>query len=347
MKNLLTFPTLEKEFAEKILRDQILKSREKIGIACSGGPDSTALADLLHGLQKKWGFKVTLLHLNHNLRGKEASRDANFVKKLASSLKWRYVGGSAHVQAQAKENKKSIEEAARHARYDFLLKSAKKYQLSKILLAHTQDDQAETVLMRVIQGTGLRGLCGIRKTITLERVVFYRPLLDVTKKTLMEHLKNKKISFRKDQSNLSPRFLRNKVRLHLIPKLEKEFNPKVTSALARIPEIVEMENEILSGLEEKVWRQVVKSNRKHKEISLKASFFKCLSGLQFRILDRALKSLHRESGLDFEAWKKIRPSLSGKVPFRLTLARNIDLQIFPGKSVTLRRENRFDKGKRK
>jgi len=205
-----------------------------------------------------------------------------------------------------------------------------------IVLAHTLDDQAETVLMRVIQGTGLRGLEGIRECFKRDGVTLARPLLAFCKKELLEFLHAGKFRFCKDETNDSLRFLRNRIRLKLIPQLRRDFNPRVMEALSRIPAIVAEENALLSELEEAAWSKVFKKCTKKKLSLQRASFLKFPAPLQFRILERALKRLDPKSGLSFEAWEKLRRGL-GRPAYRHSLPKDIDFSM-TRKSVTLYRK---------
>ena len=318
---------------ENILKAQDLVSpRERVFIACSGGPDSSALFYLFKALQKKWKLKLGLLHFNHKLRGRESDRDEAFVKKMACYNGLPFYTAHKPVRLIAKKEKTSLEEEARKLRYEFFIHAAKKYRIKKIAVAHTQEDQAETVLMRVMQGTGLRGLSGIRNHFKKEEVIFIRPLLEISKKDLLLFLKENKISFRRDRSNQSMRFVRNKIREELLPMLAREFNPRVIEAIARIPSIVKEENHLLADLEKTAWRKVFKRKSKEKVYLDRSSFLKFPPALQFRMVDQALKSLDKKSGINFEAWQKLQPNLSRR-RFRFSLPKDIDFSITPSKLV--------------
>ncbi len=315
-------------FETALKTQEIIRPHESIFIGCSGGPDSVALFYLLKIFSPVWNLKLHLLHFNHGLRGAEAKKDADFVKSLGMKWKVPVSVGQASVLKIAKKRKISLEEAAREARYAFFIQMAKKYNVSKIALAHHQDDQAETVLMRMIQGTGLAGLCGIRRLFQMDRTQFVRPLLDFSRKEIIQYLLENKISFRKDKSNQSPRFLRNRIRLHLMPQLASEFNPKVREALARIPEIVGQETELLADLERESWKKVLRLKREKKIYLDRKIFLKFPAPLQFRILNKALKSLDERSGIHFEAWKRLQPLLAQK-RCRHSLPRDIDFSLSP------------------
>ena len=319
---------------EEHLRDKrFFKPRQKILVACSGGPDSVALFHLLHALATKHRWKLGLVHFNHQLRPGDAQKDERFVKNLARKFKVPFHGGAGHVKREAQRTKTSIEECARQMRYNFFLRTVKAEKYRAIVLAHTRDDQAETVLMRILQGTGLRGLQGIREKFKMGRATLVRPLLAFTKKELLEYLAEEKIPYRSDKTNDSSRFLRNRVRLELIPSLQRDFNPRVVEALSRIPAIVAGESALIAELEEKAWKKTFKKYHGKKMELRRAVFLRFPPALQFRILEKALKKLDPQSGLSFEAWERIRRGLA-RPRHRLSLPKDIDFALTP-KNVTI------------
>lgn len=320
-------------FEEHLRERRFFKPLQKILVACSGGPDSTALFHLLWTLAPKYGWKLGLAHFNHQLRPGAAKMDEQFVKALAWKHKVSFYCGTGNVAREAKKAKTSIEECARHMRYDFFLRTAKAEKYQMIALAHTRDDQAETVLMRVLQGTGLRGLQGIREKFNLGCATLVRPLLVFTKKEIFEFLRAAKFAYRRDKSNNSSKFLRNRIRLELIPGLQRDFNPRVVEALSRIPAIVAGESALITELEEKAWRKTFK-NRHGKKVELRrAVFLKFPPALQFRIVEKALKKLDKQSGLSFEAWERIRQGLVCQ-RFCSSLPKDIDFAL-TSKNVTI------------
>jgi len=326
MKNIPSnlLPRLETHLQER----RFFKTRQKILIACSGGPDSVALFHLLRELSQKHRWQLGLVHFNHQLRPGDAEKDERFVKNLARKSKVPFYCGAGNVKREAERTKSSIEETARRMRYDFFLRAALKEKFPVVALAHTRDDQAETVLMRVLQGTGLRGLQGIREKFTRGRVTWVRPLLVFTKKELLSYLSEERIPFRLDRSNDSSRFVRNRIRLELIPGLQRDFNPRVVEALSRIPAIVAGESALVAELEEKGWKKTFKK-KSGKRVELRRSvFLKFPPALQFRIVEKALKKLDKQSGLSFEAWERIRQGLA-RSHFCSSLPTDIDFALTP------------------
>ena len=324
--------TLLPRFEEHLRDKRFFKTRQKILIACSGGPDSVALFHLLQSLAANHGWKLGLAHFNHQLRPGDAKKDERFVKDLARKFKVPFYSGTGNVKREAKRTKTSIEECARQMRYDFFLRTTQIEKFQAGVLAHTKDDQAETVLMRVLQGTGLRGLQGIREKFRMGRTTWVRPLLVFTKKELLGYLAKERVPFRSDKTNDSLRFVRNRIRLELIPGLQRDFNPRVVEALSRIPSIVAGESALIAELEEKAWEKTFK-RRCGKEIELRRSvLLKFPPALQFRILEKALKKLDKQSGLSFEAWERIRQGLV-RSRYRLSLPKDIDFALTPKKAI--------------
>jgi tRNA(Ile)-lysidine synthase len=217
-------------FIGTIRRYGMLEKKDRILLAVSGGPDSVAMVHLFMRLKDAYSLTVALAHFNHLLRGEESDKDAEFVKRLASRLELDYFYGEASVKEFARKNNLSEEVAARKLRYDFLIEVARKAK-AKAATAHTLDDQAETVLLRMIRGTGLRGLCGVYPVISFRGVTFVRPLVEVEKKDILDFMEREEFLYRRDSSNLSMKYLRNRVRAELVPTLEG-FNPSIKKTLA-------------------------------------------------------------------------------------------------------------------
>ena len=306
-------------------KHRMISPGERILVACSGGADSAALFHLLRELALKRKIRLALVHFDHGLR-KESAKDFRFVRELARQFGIPFYGGRAKRALYQKEKHLSPEEKARELRYDFFFKTAKKTRIRKIALGHHQDDQAETVLMRILQGTGLRGLQGIRPVAQSKGVTYLRPLIEVTRAELREYLGARRLPYREDGTNRSLRFLRNRVRHLLLPLLEREFNPKIRNLLVHLARTVSVE---LKGLEDWVgrhWKLFMESQRDG-TLQLDRELFLFLpEALQFRILDQALHSLDRRSGLDFSSWEVLQAGFrKGRV--RMTLPRNLDLSL--------------------
>jgi len=220
---------------------------DSVVAAVSGGADSVALLDALVRFQKSKGLpgSITVAHLNHQLRGEESDEDEAFVSDLAGRLKLPAVIEKIAVAERARSEKRNLEAVARELRYEFLLKGAGNGRSSFVFTAHTLDDQAETILMRLIRGSGPEGLRGVHQILALsETVKLIRPMLQITRAEVIEHCEHYGLAFRSDSSNFSTDFTRNRIRLELLPLLES-FNPRVKQSLARASESLTRDEDYL------------------------------------------------------------------------------------------------------
>lgn len=205
---------------------------QQVVCALSGGADSVCLVHLLRQLQPVFGYTLTAAHFNHCLRGAESDGDEAFVRQLCQTLEIPLVTGRGDAAVYAAAEGLSVEEAARVLRYNFLLA-----QPGLIAVAHHADDQAETVLINLLRGTGLKGLCAMAPR--QNRII--RPLLTATRQEILTFLEEHSISYRTDSSNLADDALRNRLRHHVIPLLQAE-NPNLTAAVGRMTDLLRQEN---------------------------------------------------------------------------------------------------------
>jgi tRNA(Ile)-lysidine synthase len=216
---------------------------ETLVAALSGGPDSVALADALVVLGRESGFRIVLAHLDHQLRA-ESAEDARFCLELASSWGVPVRIGGADVRARAAHDHAGIEDAARQERYAFLRTVRDEVGARFIALGHTRDDQAETFLLRLLRGSGTDGLASMRAV----SGDLLRPLLEVSRAEVMEHLAARGLRWREDGSNADTALLRNRVRHELLPYLETRFNPAVRDTLARSAALLASDADALDGM---------------------------------------------------------------------------------------------------
>ncbi len=242
------------KFKKFVETHRLFSPESRLLVAVSGGQDSVALVHLLLELKRDWpGLDIALAHFNHQLRV-EAAADERFVRQLARRLRLKIFVGRGRVREFARQNKLNLEEAGRLKRYEFLEKTAGKWGADLVLTAHTMTDQAETVLMRIFRGTGIEGLQAIR----LRAGMVVRPLLYLRREEIEEYLREKGLKFRVDETNLDTSILRNKIRLELLPELEKEYDPEVVKHLARLALIAQDENEALAEIAEGLWPVVTR-----------------------------------------------------------------------------------------
>lgn len=214
---------------------ELLKPGDTVLAAVSGGPDSIFLLHALARLKNKLSIKkLVVCNLDHGLRAKESEEDSDFVKSCAKEAGLEYVHKKIDLKA-AKPKALSIEEAAREARYKFFKEAAARTGATVIATGHTLDDQAETVLMRVIKGSSLKGIVGISPIREEALIRIIRPLIQLEKTEITRYLDDAGISYRIDSSNLESKFFRNVVRGEIIPFLER-YNPRLKRALFNLAE---------------------------------------------------------------------------------------------------------------
>ena len=213
--------------AKTITRYSMFQPGQRVGVAVSGGADSVCLLDVLRELAPRWDLRLTVLHLDHQLRGEESRQDAAFVRDLAASLGLPFELRETPV-AQAPDN---IEQAARDARLAFFRELLEAGTIDRVTTGHTLSDQAETVLFRFLRGAGTAGLAGIRP-VTGDGIV--RPLIEISRPEIEQYLRGRGIVWRVDSSNLSTAFARNQIRHELLPQLTRDWNPALPETLARM-----------------------------------------------------------------------------------------------------------------
>jgi len=209
-------------------RKEFFHAGQRIGVAVSGGPDSVLLLHFMKTLASEWGLTLAAVHFNHHLRGAESDGDEALVRSLAESMQIQYLRGEADVGRVARARRRNLEAVARELRYRFFFSLVDQGRLDRVATAHTANDQAETVLMRLLRGTGTRGLGGIYPVLEGKVV---RPFLGLTRAEVMQEIAARGLPYRVDSSNLDTRLRRNKVRMELLPLLAKEYNPEIIPLL--------------------------------------------------------------------------------------------------------------------
>jgi tRNA(Ile)-lysidine synthase len=231
-------------------------------VAVSGGADSVCLLHLLAKSQRELGIRLHVAHLNHQLRGKESAADAEYVRKLAARLRLPATIETGDVLAYRKVKRLPLEEAAREVRYRFLARTARAAGVAAIAVGHTRDDQVETVLMHIIHGAGTWGLTGLQPDARLvfgnESARIVRPLLGISRIETTQYCTRYRLAPRSDPSNLLPEFLRNRVRLELLPQL-RTYNPRFDSAILRLAQVASEDTQCLQGFASGVWDFIVEA----------------------------------------------------------------------------------------
>jgi tRNA(Ile)-lysidine synthase len=236
---------LKQKTMAAIRRHEMLRPGDVVGVAVSGGADSVALLLLLQELREELGLQPVVIHFNHELRGAESDADERFVAELARKLGLEFIAGHENVAVRAKESHTNLEDAARKYRYEFFTACVAAGRITRVAVAHTADDQAETVLAKMIRGTGPAGLAGIYPV--AEHVV--RPLIEVRRAELREYLNRQGQKWREDATNADESRLRARVRARLLPALEQDFQPAIVSHLGNLAS--------LAREDEAFWRVLV------------------------------------------------------------------------------------------
>ena len=247
---------LEQRVLANIRHRKMLNPGDRAGVAVSGGADSVGLLRLLEALRGRLGITLLVVHLNHCLRGMESDADAEFVVELARNLGIECVVERGDVLAAASRNKWNLEDAGRRMRYTFFERLVAEGKASRIAVAHTEDDQAETVLAHLLRGTGPTGLAGIHP----EAGSIIRPLLGERRETLRQYLREIGQPWREDSTNLDLRRMRARVRECLLPMLERDFTNRVTNRLAAFAELAREEQDFWRVLVEDRFRTFVQRN---------------------------------------------------------------------------------------
>jgi tRNA(Ile)-lysidine synthase len=227
---------------ETIRKYSMLNPGDRVLVAVSGGPDSVCLLSVLHVLAKDLGLELHVAHLDHMFRGKESADEALFVGELANKIGIPAIIEKFDVPAYCLERGLSPQEGAREVRYDFLQRTAAAIDALHIATGHTANDQAETFLMRLIRGAGASGLSAIPPV----RENIIRPLLEATRDEVLEYLKKTGLSFVTDPSNAKPVYTRNRIRLEVLPVLQR-FNPRIVATLAAEAGQLRDEDEAVEG----------------------------------------------------------------------------------------------------
>lgn len=224
-----------RKVAQTLVAHDMVQPGDAVLVAVSGGPDSMALVRVLTHVAPEFELRIGLAHLNHGLRGMDADRDQAFVQQFADGHGLPCVSEIRDVKRLARETGNSLEEAGRNARYEFFFRTAADHEYTRIATGHTRDDNAEQVLMALVRGSGSKGLSGIPAK---RGPMIIRPLIDRSRQEIIDFLAALNQAYITDDSNQDPVFLRNRIRNHLIPLLEKHYNPNIRQGLHRLSRIL-------------------------------------------------------------------------------------------------------------
>jgi tRNA(Ile)-lysidine synthase len=317
----------------------LLEKGDRVVAALSGGPDSTALLAVLARIARKMDLTLIVAHFNHGLRGKESDTDEKFSRDLAKKMGLSFCLG----KMGKKSNKKGVspEDFYRRQRYKFLDKVARDNGAQKIALGHNLQDQAQTVLLNLLRGSGLEGLKGF---LPKRDGKFIRPLMETSREEIISFLDKSGISYCRDSSNESMMYLRNQIRRGLIPYLKRKYNPKIEENLARMAEILRVEDDFIQEQVKKALRSRFVQQSQNR-ITLKIGFLNKLSpAIRWRLFKSIMEDLNPEkNGITFLHVMSVdnlaRKGETGKkivLPFKIEAGREYDYLILERKTARLK-----------
>jgi tRNA(Ile)-lysidine synthase len=298
---------------ENIARHQLIPRGAGVLVAVSGGVDSVVLLHLLVRGARERGWRLTVAHFNHQLRGRASDGDERFVRSITRALGLPIVVGRGDVRAYARRRSLSLEQAARELRHAFLARAARRRGVRRIVLAHHADDQVELFFLRLLRGAAPSGLAGMRwrsPSSGDQSVQLVRPLLNVSKADLVAYARRRRLDFRRDASNQQLDFLRNRVRRRLLPLLRREFQPALGSVVLRVMEILRGESELVEAMA-RAWL----ARRR------KPQFERLPVAVQRQVVERELIRLGVAPQFDWIEALRETPSRPVPISARLTVAR--------------------------
>jgi tRNA(Ile)-lysidine synthase len=294
----------------------LIEENDNIVVGVSGGPDSMALLYVLLEIRSLINFNIHVAHVNHGVRGEDAKSDQLFVEKIAKKLNLPYYTKNVNMIEYGKEEGISAEEAGRELRYGFFREILSESG-GKIAVAHNMNDQAETLFMRFLRGTGIDGLKGM-DFITQDII---RPILGIDRKEIEAYIDNNKIETVLDKTNLEPIYSRNKIRLELMPYIEENFNPNIVNTLWRMSRISSMDSRFLEEFSEGRYNIIVKSQDKHSIILDGEKLLQEHRSIQQRVIRHSIL--------------KINGSLQGITETQISSVINLFMNSDTGKEVHL------------
>lgn len=322
-----------KKVRHTIIKYNMIRDGDRVVVAVSGGPDSVCLLDILQELEDELGIELVVAHFDHGLRPGEDETENSFVESLAAALTLPFE--TKKVDPGMGQKSASIEERARHARYQFLEEVKEKFSAQKIATGHNLNDQAETVLMRLLRGSGPSGLAGIPPC-REEKII--RPLIEITRGEIESYLEHKGLTHMTDSSNLQACYLRNKIRLELLPRL-REYQPRIVELLGRTADIMRNDEAWLAAQAEEWVGGSTETRVDGEEIRISLSSFIILpEALKNRVIRYALKmtggSLRRVSFRHIEAIRQMamgeKPQALVNLPNGIIVKKVYDRLVFTG-----------------
>ena len=301
---------LEKKVLDAITEYKLIEENDHIVVGVSGGPDSMALLYCLLEARKTIPFSIHIAHVNHGVRGEEARSDQLFVERISKELGLPYYTINVNMIEYGKERGITAEEAGRELRYGFFRDILERHGRGKIAVAHNMNDQAETLLMRIMRGTGPDGLKGM----DYKSDDIIRPILGIDRKEIEDYIRQKGIETVLDKTNLQPIYSRNKVRLELIPYIEENFNPNIVTTLWRMSRIFSLDLNFLEEHTKIKFKNMLKSHDKNSII---------LHGDKFLVEDRSIQQRIIRNAI-LELNKSLQGISEGQIAGAVNLVNNLE-----------------------
>ena len=270
-----------------IKENELIQQGDQILVALSGGPDSVCLLHILYELKDKFNLNLGAIHINHMLRGEESEKDEKYIVKLCDELGIKHYVKRINIEYVAKDSNVSLEVAGRNERYKAFEEIRSKYGYNKIAVAHNANDQAETVLMRVMRVTGLEGLTGIKAK---REDGIIRPILCLNRQEIEEYCEEKRLNPRIDASNYERIYSRNKVRLDILPYMKNHFNKDIIDTLNRMTILLQKDNEFIEEYSKKCYNIYCENYGEKLKISQQL-FKKEMDSIITRVIIRAFKEI--------------------------------------------------------
>lgn len=278
-----------------IKENSLIQSGDRILVALSGGPDSICLLNILFELKEKLNINLAAAHLNHMLRGEDAFEDERYVIDICNRMGIQCFVKRVDINSYSKEHKLSSEMAGRNVRYDFFDEILGKEGFNKIATAHNANDQAETILFRLMRGTGLEGLGGIKVSRDNNKII--RPILCLSREEIEKYIELKNLNPRIDKTNFEKIYNRNKIRLDILPYMKENFNEDIIQTLNRMSVLIRKDNEFLENLSLSLYDKYCIEQDDY--FIIKKEIFKEKEPIVNRILRHAI-SKYSKSNYDFE-----------------------------------------------
>ena len=269
---------MKQKVKETIKKYNLINSGDRIVLGVSGGPDSIAMLDILRQLRDEIKFEIYVVHINHNIRGKDADEDEEYVKKYCENYNIKCFSKKIDVPTIAQNEKIGTEEAGRKVRYEYFDEILQKTNSNKIGIAHNKNDKVETIIMHLLRGSGVSGLRGIEP---IRENKFIKPLIECDRQEIEKYCKENNLQPRIDKTNFEIEYTRNKIRNIVIPYIKEQFNPNIIETITRLSEVISNEDNFIEKIAQETYNKllVIEENNRI-ELNLK----------EFNLLDEVLKN---------------------------------------------------------